>query len=161
MNHLNLLKPVDPGGVAVSVLPALRVLGFVVTALLASSGLAGCGGPAKPKTVPVSGTVTSGDKPVTDARIRFIPDDPNGRTAFGDLDAEGKFTLTTSEKGDGVIPGSYKVDVTPQGSGAPSADIKEKTAVPKAAFPDKYRDTKKSGLTFNLKGGETLDIKLD
>ena len=139
----------------------MPVFSLRAVALFAIVGLIGCGGTAKPKTVPVSGVVTTGGKAVTAARIRFIPDAPDGRTAFGDLDSEGKFSLTTFDKGDGVIPGSYKVDVTPQNDTPPGGDIKEKTATPKAAFPDKYRDTQKSGLSYQLKGGETLEIKLD
>jgi hypothetical protein len=68
------------------------------------------------KTKQVKGTVTfKGAAPPTQGKITFAPIEPAKnfprRPASGNFDASGTFTLTTFEKGDGIIPGRYQANV--------------------------------------------------
>jgi hypothetical protein len=130
----------------------------------------GCGdGTVKLGTVPVTGTVTQGGKPVEGAMVTFSPDG-RGHAAAGTTDASGKFSLTTQISGDGAVPGTYKVmvskfeqtaqpmtaeddidaayaaaeaagqDISASGAGRPAAG-------PKNLVPDKYASPTTSGLT--------------
>lgn len=119
---------------------------------------AGCGrGGGRPATVRVSGVVTLNGRPVPETRIRFTPEsEQSGRTAIGDTDASGKFTLSTFEPGDGIVPGIYDVDLTsnavPQAA-VDTTDLTAKLAATEAAtesIPEKYRDRKTSGLHYTF-----------
>lgn len=72
-------------------------------------GAAGCRGS---RTSPVNGVVLLDGKPLADASVQFISES-DGRTATGQTDQEGKFSMSTYEPRDGVLPGSYKVVVSP------------------------------------------------
>ena len=63
-------------------------------------------------TVPVSGTVTLDGQAVADVAVTFKPRASGGRAAVGVTAANGKFTLTTLQSGDGALPGSYAVTLT-------------------------------------------------
>jgi hypothetical protein len=77
--------------------------------------IAGCGA----KLVPVSGTVSVGDQPLSGGKVVFVPDAAKGNTApvgcSGKISPEGKFEIYTtnllhgSEGGKGAPPGWYKV----------------------------------------------------
>jgi len=72
--------------------------------------LAGCGGPSRPATAPVSGRVTYQGKPVPLGQIVFYPE--NGRPAVGSIGPDGSYRLTTFETvGDGATPGRYRVTI--------------------------------------------------
>jgi hypothetical protein len=69
---------------------------------------AGCGD-GFPKRFPVSGSVKFADgSPVKTGTIEL---GGNGSrwTASGEIQRDGSFSLTTVKKGDGVVPGEYKV----------------------------------------------------
>jgi hypothetical protein len=87
----------------------LRYLAAVVSAL----GFLGCGGDGLTR-VPVEGTVTAKGVPVGNATVSFLPADvTKGEGGIGTTDADGRFTLTGSRRGDsGVVPGRYKVRVS-------------------------------------------------
>lgn len=70
--------------------------------------IAGCG-PTKDR-VPVSGQVLVDGKPLTTGTIVVAPEDD--RSAYGTIDPQGRFTLTTEEPNDGVIRGEHRVAVT-------------------------------------------------
>lgn len=70
---------------------------------------AGCGGPSRPETVPVSGRVTYQGKPVPMGQIMFYPD--QGRPAVGTIDADGHYRLRTFAPDNGAIPGHYRVTI--------------------------------------------------
>ncbi|QDS96409.1 hypothetical protein FF011L_52190 [Roseimaritima multifibrata] len=83
--------------------------------LTAAIGLAaltqiGCGGPSRPTTYPVTGTITQDGKPVADATVSFVSLDSN-QSSVGKTDASGNYQLTTFEANDGALPGQYKVRV--------------------------------------------------
>jgi hypothetical protein len=121
---------------------------FVRASLFVFASLAltvGCGGkPPPPKNVPVSGTVTLDDQPLTSGQVSFIPvsdKQPTGGLSAGTIDS-GKYTIFTGGK-EGAPVGSYKVTVTPQmipsqGGGAPQQ------------FPAKYQDASKTVLKIEV-----------
>lgn len=147
--------------------------------------LLGCGGsadPNRPKTYPVSGTVTQGGQPVADAEVTFhLKDGSQG--AIGVTDASGKYTLTTFTSGDGAVAGEHLVTVTkydrpkivPRGDGsiADTGDEEEAPeesgasragdAEPKSLLPEKYADPKTSELTATVSesGENKFDFNID
>jgi hypothetical protein len=73
----------------------------------------GCQDPHRP--VPVGGVVTLDGVPVAGAMVSFIReggDGKEGRMAYGNTDANGRFRLTTLQPDDGALPGTYRVIVT-------------------------------------------------
>ena len=86
------------------VLPSLCLLGLAVfTGCKKGSGL---------PTVDVTGTVLLDGEPVEGATVLFKPTAEGGRGASGVTNAEGVYKLTTAEKDDGALPGSYQVAIT-------------------------------------------------
>jgi hypothetical protein len=144
---------------------------------------AGCGGGgSEVGATAVSGTVTLDGQPVEGANVAFAPKGEGGRAATGITDAEGKFTLTTLEAGDGAMPGSYGVTVTKKSGGSagfvdPRDQGGEMTpeqmkAVMEAAeggaqkskdeLPAKYASADTSGLTADVSdsGGNDFTLEL-
>src|SRR5262249_29630685 len=80
----------------------------MLTTLLALAAC-GCGGRKGP--VAVAGVVLLDGKPVAGATVSFLPTGETGRPATGLTDGQGVFRLTTSDKGDGALPGDYRVVV--------------------------------------------------
>jgi hypothetical protein len=74
----------------------------------------GCGdGGSKPyvaPTVPVKGKVTYKGQPVTAGNVMFEPIDI-GKEAFGKIQPDGTFTLTSFKDGDGAVKGVHRVGV--------------------------------------------------
>ena len=68
--------------------------------------LPGCGD-GRPKTIQVTGTVTYRGKPVQGAHVTFTPQ--GNRSASGETDAEGRFTLLSFAPGDGAVAGEHVV----------------------------------------------------
>lgn len=70
----------------------------------------GCGGGAsdKPKTEPVTGTITLDGTPLADATVTFVPDDKKANPGTGITKADGKYQLATTAN-PGAMPGTYKV----------------------------------------------------
>src|SRR5262245_24227687 len=71
--------------------------------------VAGCGSQT---TSPVEGVVLMDGKPVVGASIQFVPQG-KGRDATGETDKSGQFVMSTYQPRDGVLPGSYKVVISP------------------------------------------------
>ncbi len=62
----------------------------------------------------VVGTVVIEGQPFTTGKVMFFPIAPEGETeagrpAYGRLDKEGKFTMSTHSKNDGVLVGNHRV----------------------------------------------------
>jgi hypothetical protein len=70
--------------------------------------LAGCGD-GLPETAPVTGKVTYQGKVVSEGKIGFYPS--QGVPAFGQIQSDGHFTLSTFKPGDGAIPGHHTVTI--------------------------------------------------
>jgi hypothetical protein len=124
----------------------------VTLALTLIVSLVGCGD-GRPKVVPVSGQVLMNGKPVT-GRTGFVRVEPaGGRPAIGEINtADGTFTLTTFEQGDGCMPGTH-----------PAAVIVNTTVGGKliSLIPEKYGDAKTSGLQVTVdEPTDSLKIEL-
>lgn len=79
--------------------------GFIGIAILLGVGC----GPKRPLRVPVSGRVLLDGAPLGFGVVRFIPSD--SRPSTGQLDDQGRFTLSCFEPGDGAVPGTHAVEV--------------------------------------------------
>jgi hypothetical protein len=81
---------------------------------------AGCG-PAQFDVAPVSGRVTVEGQPLTGQfMVIFSPiaqgaKDRAGRPAAGPVEADGRYSLSTYEPGDGAVVGKHRVVVLPPG----------------------------------------------
>jgi hypothetical protein len=73
----------------------------------AASSAAGCGS----RPIPTKGTVTLDGRPLADASVIFLSQEPGGQDATGYTDADGVFQLTTFRRNDGAMPGLYKITV--------------------------------------------------
>ena len=80
--------------------------------------VAGCGGGAEGRATvyPVTGKITVGGAPLTDANVSFAPRSTGGKTpqpfARGNTDAQGVYHLTTYDYQDGAAAGEFEVLVT-------------------------------------------------
>ena len=70
------------------------------------------------ETAPVSGKVTCNGQPITEGYVLFTPildasADPkkSGKSAYGTIQPDGTYTLTTYEEGDGALLGRHEVRV--------------------------------------------------
>lgn len=81
--------------------------GQVLPLLLALAAM-GCG-----RTNAVKGRVLLDGQPVSGATVLFMPEaDGQGRPASGTTDGDGYFHLTTYRRGDGALPGAYRILVS-------------------------------------------------
>src|SRR5687768_11537835 len=118
-------------------------LALVVVTLI----FTGCG--VTSRTSPVSGVVTLDGKPLAGASIHFVPEG-SGRDATGETGTSGNFTMSTFKPRDGVVPGTYKVVISPPTGAADTTQYatpeEAMAAAAKApakkaagpAFPEKY-----------------------
>ncbi len=92
---------------------------WITAVVLFFAGLAaaGCGGRGV-TLVPVSGVVEVDGKPLATGAITVAPAD--GRPASSMIGPDGRFTLSTFEPGDGVMPGRHKVVVIASRSLSPN-----------------------------------------
>lgn len=123
--------------------------------------------PNRPKTAPVSGTVTHKGQAVDGATVMFVSSSGSGRGAVGKTDAQGRFSMTTFQANDGAIPGSYRVAISkttleaPAEKTAPKPGVEPDTGTVKQLLPEKYKDSTKSGLTAEIKEGGVKDLKFE
>jgi hypothetical protein len=119
---------------------------------VAFSGLlvVGCGD-GRPRIVPTSGQVLMNGKPLT-GHVGFIRVVPAGsRAATGQIDpADGRFTLTTYETGDGCVEGTHRAAV-----------IVNTTIGNRLVWivPERYGNDSTSGLTVTV-DGEKADVEV-
>ena len=82
-------------------------------------------------------------KPVAGASIQFVPQS-NGRDATGETDKEGQFVMSTFKPRDGVLPGSYKVVISPPtGSADPTQYASADAAMAAASRPQAKKESPK------------------
>jgi hypothetical protein len=151
--------------------------------LLVMMSVVGCGskpGANRPKTYPVTGTVTLGDKPVEGATLNFQLSGGSG-SSVGTTDATGNYKLSTFGGDDGARLGDYKVAIVkydrpavpaaqagklaPGGLDAnyqPEAPGAAAPAPPKNLLPERYANAETSGLTATVReaGPNKIDFPL-
>lgn len=146
------------------VLPAILVLTMVIAGCSDGSTASG------PRPVPAAGMLTYNATAVPDATISLIPNDPSQPGAVARSDSTGAFKLTTGDRGEGAMPGDYKVSVTAivyEGGENPGSveegnyNPNAKPATPKYIVPQKFSNPETSGLTLTIPPEGTTDIKLD
>ena len=89
---------------------------WVIGMAAALGAVAGCG-ETPPKLVTATGKAVHDGKPLTAGSLTFHPE--SGSQEKGDrpssqLQSDGGFTAQTFPYGDGVIPGAYKVTLSPE-----------------------------------------------
>lgn len=141
---------------------ASRISFWLLLGLLAGMVTTGCSGTSDklPSRVPVTGTVIYEGKPVPNATVTFYPEGADN-PGLGTTDAEGKFSLTTYKKDDGVVPGSQVVVVEVFVEGAlPGMEHAPGT---KPAIPLKYTRKESSPLRFEVQADKPneFEIKLE
>ena len=126
---------------------------LVVLALLC--GLAGCGGnPSYPETSPTTGLVTFRGQPLTSGTITYAPvNAQEQRPASGQINGQGKFSLSTFRPGDGAMPGEYRIAVVAYAGSADSLRAGGKANAGTTAIPGKYSKPQTSGLTATVSSG--------
>jgi hypothetical protein len=111
----------------------------------------GCGSDTSPGAgvmVPVKGKVTYKGMPLTQGEVVFEPD--GGREAYGRIQPDGTFELTTFKKGDGAVRGVHRVGVSGSLKGG------------KGAVPLKYKSPSSSKTEVEVADGKTeyaIDLK--
>ena len=126
--------------------PNHAVTVFIAVSLLVWSGCGSSGRPHAAATVPVKGTVTYKGKPLSGGEITFEPG--FGREAFGTIQSDGTFVLTTFKEGDGAVVGTHRVAVTGTAAGG------------RQATPLKYKNTSSSKIQVEVSEGKT-DYSID
>ena len=95
-----------------------------------------------PQRVPVAGTVFIDGTPLTAGSIMVIPD--GERPAVGSIGPDGRFTLSSYERNDGVVPGTHRVTVKA------TEHVSERETLWLA--PKQYGNPNSSGLTITVEG---------
>ena len=101
--------------------------------LLASALAAGC--TDQPQVAPTRGTVTLDGKPLPGGRVMFEPIATGesklvGKAAFGQIQADGSFVLTTYKEGDGAMIGSHHPVVLGNRQEDPRVENPERPTIP-------------------------------
>lgn len=88
---------------------------FLIIPVLCAAIAPGCSKGPSVKTIPVTGTVTYAGAALEGATVTFVNADPDGRSASGVTDAQGKFKLITlvtpGRQQDGAVAGDYVATV--------------------------------------------------
>ncbi|WP_425616841.1 carboxypeptidase-like regulatory domain-containing protein [Anatilimnocola sp. NA78] len=133
-------------------------------------GVGGCsneGTGNHPRVVKATGIVRYQGQPVADADVTF--NNPNaGQTGTAKTDSAGRFALSTFGKADGVVPGPQlvairRVDVidnTPPGVDVSAGGASVPPTI-RWLVPEKYSNIKTSGLSVEVKDGETNEFPFD
>lgn len=141
---------------------AARGRWLVVVVLSATVATMGCSGGSKPKTIPVKGKVTLAGQPLTQGSLTFQPiktaEGYPTRPAMGTVNSDGTYEASTFEKGDGVIPGEYKVLVSTMTSGP---TLEEPNLPEVWAAPKTYSDPAQSPLKATVPADHSGTLELD
>ena len=100
---------------------------------------------------PASGSITAAGRPLPNASVVLHPvTSPDSDTPFflprGTTDEEGKFAISTYEKGDGAPPGTYEVTFSWQGPRREELSEDEQDDLPEL-LPRQWTRQEQSGVT--------------
>ena len=103
-----------------------------------------------PRTIPVNGHVLfDGKPPPATGTIYFTLAKDAGagtmRPGIGDFDAEGRFSVTSFEPGDGLLPGAYKLRIE---CWATPPNMEGKPV--KSHVPARYSDAQQNGMELTV-----------
>lgn len=124
---------------------------LALAGLLGCAVLWGCGGGGDgPVTAPVTGTVTYKGQPLAQGTITFYP--ASGRPAYGKIQNGRIVEVTTLTTNDGATVGPNKVTIQ-------SVEGLEDMYKPaKWLIPERYGSLQQSGLTAEIKPGQTNEL---
>ncbi len=106
--------------------------------------LVGCGDPSS--VAEVTGTITSGGKPVSGVSVQLVPKDGKSPLGRGSADESGRYTIGRAMGKKGCAAGTYSVRLSEQDPGSQLLNIPKDMST-------------KSTLTFDVKPGRnTFDI---
>jgi hypothetical protein len=137
--------------------------------VLFTAALTACSGrnSGLPQLVPVSGTVTLDQEPLSGAMVAFIPSgNTRGQGATGYTDEQGRYELRAADGREGAPAGEYRVIVTklvmPDGSDFPiDAGIAPMDSPARQILPARYSDDRQTILTAVVpERGGTADVPL-
>jgi len=114
----------------------------------------GCSGSA----ASVSGTVTLDGQPLTKGDVSFHPDGGSGAPAYGQIDAQGRYSLSTGTEA-GLAPGAYTAVVVATKDPPQLYDKTGAEIPPIPITPHKYGSTTTSDLKVQVKPGKN-DVPL-
>ena len=111
--------------------------------------LAGCGS-AEYGTV--EGRITLDGKPLEGGFVRFLPEAPGSATvAYGKTDAEGNYEMAISDSHRGILPGTYRVEISTAGTTKLTEFMKlrcrPEQSTPVHALPQAFTHGSKVGAT--------------
>jgi hypothetical protein len=109
--------------------------------------------PAVAKAYPVKGKVVlASGTPISAGRVHLHPrDNAMGVEAFGEIEKDGTFTLTTYAVRDGAVPGHYAVTVEPYSYKTGNLKLDKATRIPK-----RYWEPGTSDLTVEVTSQDNL-----
>ena len=151
---------------------SLAHLATMATAVVQLAAAVGCGeDDGLGKRNPVSGTATYKAQPLTTGTVNFLPEaGGESRSASGEIQPDGTYSLTTQTPGDGAMAGKYKVAISAMEVDENSFKSKtggsaDQVAVGKASrwslIPVNYSSTMSSGLTAEVSSSQwTFDYEL-
>lgn len=130
-------------------------LRHVLSAGIVGALLAGCGSQENlPPRFPVHGQVLQAGQPVAEAIVTLHPNAPSPdlrQRPIAYSDAQGRFSLTTFQTGDGAPAGEYAVTVELR---APRTVGEEVVRDGRNLLPDRYSKPESSKLTFSVTEGK-------
>jgi len=107
-------------------------------------------------------------KPLPTGRVSFVPDrsrGTKGRLATGIIQPDGRFTLQSYTPGDGVIVGFHRVAIESFEESASAKAPESDSDLPtpwqplKSRIPTRYSDHAASGLTADVKAGQSNEFE--
>jgi hypothetical protein len=139
----------------------LKVHLLSLCGLACALAFAGCNsGPQLPPTVPAEGIVTLDGTPVSDATVSFIAD-VGTYNATAVTGKDGKFAMKAFEEKNGVVVGSYKVEINKTVIETLGVNSGETSVSIKYGVPKKYTTFGTSGLTIAIEKSGNKEIKFE
>lgn len=131
------------------------------------AALAGWGCGRDDKQMPVHGRVFYRGRPLPGGTIVFAPDverGGSGPVAYGEIDAEGRYSLHSGEQL-GVVPGWHRITIAPPhptlspfgGTGKAEGTPEQTVRPPIVDLPRKYSDPQQSGLLRQVEAGKGVE----
>lgn len=127
----------------------------MVSVICAAAFLVGCQDDGHLELAPVTGMVTMDGEPLTQGAVIFTPE--RGQLAHGEIASDGSFSLSTYGENDGATLGKHQVAIVVlEGEDEFESEVPRKWLIPR-----RYGAGATSGLTFEVKSGETNEAKFN
>lgn len=117
--------------------------------------------------VQVTGTVYLDDEPLSVIRgsnVTFFPTEPTGgrREGIGLIEAGGRYRIDAVHRGDGILPGTYRVGVMAWKRVPGWDDSKSGVPLPPEAVPKHYTNVDTTDISVEVAkaGRQSIDIRL-